>query len=178
MSEVLTIPAGETGKVRVFALDVPPEQARFLTEPGAVEQMLDSGPLAAPHVEVFPLSDLDELGLTGYLIEGCGIPAGQITPDRARLQALKGHVLLIFSGAFGGRAAQVVLPNTVRPVATYSATPTDWRAGPPISTDSVKLRAGQLQPPRATRARARLIGGGIFALCLGLIALAIYLVMR
>ncbi|MBK0326442.1 hypothetical protein I5535_03960 [Rhodobacteraceae bacterium F11138] len=178
MSDALIIPAGETGKLRLFALDMPPEQARFLSEPGAVEQMLDSGPLNPAHVEVFPVADLGKLGLGGYLIDGCGIAPEQIDAHKAQLDALRGHVLLIFSGAFGGRVATLNPPDTVHPVATFTATPTDWRAGPAIATDSARPRQGpnRTQSPRFSRSRARRVGGTIFAVFMVLIALIVWLV--
>ncbi len=176
MSGRLTIPAGETGKVRLFALDMPPDQTRFLTEPGAVAQMLGGGPLDPAHVEIFPLADLGDLGLAGYLAEGCGIPPEQIAAQRAQLDALTGHVLLIFSGAFGGRAARLEPPDTIRPVATFTAVPTDWRAGAPIATDSASSQ-GAAASPRAARARARRIGATLFTLFMALIALIVWLVI-
>ena len=40
MTGTITIPSGERGVIRVFALDMRPEQVKFLTEPGALEQVL------------------------------------------------------------------------------------------------------------------------------------------
>ncbi len=36
----LTLSAGERGVIRLFALDMRPEEAKFLHEPGAADQVL------------------------------------------------------------------------------------------------------------------------------------------
>ena len=97
MNPALHIPAGEHGMIRVFDLDMRPEQARFLREPEALAQILGIDDINLDQVEIFPISDLEDLGLVGYLNEGCGIPADQLTADHARLLGLTGHVLLILS---------------------------------------------------------------------------------
>lgn len=181
MSDALTIPAAETGKVRVFALDMPPERAKFLREPGAADQVLGQLPGGAPlnpaYVEVFPIADLEQLGLAGYLHEGCGIPTDQIAPDRERLQALTGHVMLVYSRAFDGQATQLTPAPELRLIATYGEPRTDWHAPAPLETDSARPRASASQAPRAARARARRIGAGIFVFFMALIALTLVLVL-
>ena len=46
---------------------------------------LGKAPDDPSRVEVFPVSNLEGLGLAGYLIEGCGVAESQIAPDRSRL---------------------------------------------------------------------------------------------
>lgn len=175
MNETLTVPANETGVLRLFALDMPREQIRFLREPGALDDVLGVAGIDPEHVEIFPVGDLDELGLPGYLIEGHAVPEDQINP---RLADTTGHVMLVHSRAFGGHAATLSLAANLSPLGTYSITPTNWTARPEPVPDSAKRRSGSPQSPRAARARARQIGGGIFALVMLLVAFLVYMVVR
>ncbi|MBY6067503.1 hypothetical protein KUW17_12175 [Leisingera aquaemixtae] len=173
MTGAIHIPAGERGVIRLFALDMRPEQAAFLKEPGALAQVLGIEALDMDQVEVFPVSDLEDIGLTGYLTEGCGVPRAQVEEDREMLQALEGHVLLIRSRAFGGDetrltpAAQIVLKGT------YGERQTSWSA-PPVSTESAKPYSAPKLPPREARSKARRIGAALFAIVMTLIALAVW----
>lgn len=176
MSDPLTIAAGEHGVTRVFALEMRPEQAEFLREPGAADQVLGGTNLDPAQIDVIRLSDLEELGLAGYLLEGCGIPEDQIAPDRARLAALKGYVLVLRSRAFGGRAAQLAPAPGVRLIASYAEPTTDWR-GETLSAESARPYSAPRPSPRAARARARRIGGALFGVVMALILLVLWLVI-
>ncbi|MHA6263338.1 hypothetical protein ACXYMO_09060 [Arenibacterium sp. CAU 1754] len=178
MIAALTVSAREHGIVRLFHLNTSPEQARFLQqENAAVADILGLDQVDPDYAEVFALSDLEELGLPGYLIEGCGIPADVIAADRERLGALTGWVLVLFSKAFGGRDVRLTPAEGVDLVAQYSETPTDWTATP-IKTESAKPGSGPTRiAPRQARADARRIGGTIFAvfmLIIAVILLAIF----
>ncbi len=178
MSARLTVPAGEIGVLRLFALDMPREQIRFLRdEPGALDDLLGVTGIDPDHVEIFAVADLEELGLPGYLREGHAIPGDQIDPDHARLAAQRGHVMVLHSRAFGGQAITLTPADTLIPLGTYSAMPADWTARPQPTPESAKPHGGA-PTPRAARARARRIGGGIFAVAMVLIALLVYMVIR
>jgi hypothetical protein len=112
MSSTLTIPPGEHGVLRLFSINLPESEiSAFTDEQNNGAAGTDSWPLLialgartldSNFVEVFPLSDLGDYGLPKYLIEGNGIPAAQVDPMRQQLGALHGHVLIVFSSAFGG----------------------------------------------------------------------------
>lgn len=167
---VLTVPAGERDVLRLFALNMPAEQARFLSEPGAVDQMLGVADLDPTQIEIIAISDLEQLGLAGYLTDGCAVPASQI--NRAELDALAGHVLLLRSRAFGGRALTLKPTPQLAFVASYTEPATDWSADP-MTTSTITRRT----PPRAARSRARRIGLALFSVMMTLIALGLYLVL-
>lgn len=169
----LIVPQGERGRIRVFALDMRPEQAEFLREPGAVDQMLGLAGLDPAQIDVIRLRDLEELGLAGYLTEGCGLPGEMIEPDRAMLEALEGYVLVVRSPAFGGKSAVLAPEPGVRLIATYVEPDTDWSAEP-IRSDSARPYSAPRQSPREARARARRIGGGLFAVVMLLILLIVW----
>ena len=133
MSNPLHIRKGEQRILRLFSLDMRPEEARFLREPGAVAQVLGIAALEDEQVEVFPVSDLEELGLAGYLTEGCGIDSTQL--DEPALQAAQGWVLLVRSKAFGGQEAQLSPDPRVQLLGIYTEDGTDWSAEP-IETES------------------------------------------
>lgn len=179
MSDPLTIPAGEIGVLRLFALDMPREQVKFLRdEPAALADLLGVGTINAADVEIFPVSDLDELGLPGYLREGHAIPEDQIAPDHDRLQAQTGYVMVLHSRAFGGQETTLAPAAALVPIGTYTATPPDWTARPQPTPESAKPHSGPAQSPRAARDRARNIGAAIFSGIMILISLFLYMVIR
>lgn len=109
----MKIPAGERGVIRLFSLDMPLEELEAFAEADAawgVKEALGAAALDHDFVEVFDASDVAEIGLSNYLVQGAGIPEAEIAGDRARLDALKGPLLVVTSGAFRGQA-QVLHPE-------------------------------------------------------------------
>ena len=173
MQGVIHIPAGERGVIRLFALDMRPEQAAFLKEPGALAQVLGIEALDMDQVEIFPVTDLEDIGLAGYLTEGCGVPRAQVEEDREMLQALEGHVLLIRSRAFDGQAVRLTPAEQIVLKGTYGERQTNWSA-PPATAESAKPYSAPKLPPREARSQARRIGATLFAIVMTLIALLIW----
>lgn len=169
MDTVLHILAGEHGVVRVFDLDMRPEQARFLREPGALAQVLGVEEIDLDHIEIFPLSDLEDLGLEGYLNQGCGVPADQLAADHDRLMALNGHVLLIRSRAFGGEEIRLTPAKQLTLIGAYGERLTQWSSSTPLQADSAKPYSAPRLSPRAGRAKARRIGAALFTVIMLLI---------
>lgn len=134
MSE-LTVAPHEHGVIRLFTLGMRPEEAKFLREPGAVDQVLGVGGLDPEQIDIFPISDLEDLGLYGYLSDGCGVSEDQL--DKADLAALEGWVLVLRSAAFQGRAATLIPDRRLRLVGFYTEEGTNWTGGP-IETESAK----------------------------------------
>jgi hypothetical protein len=166
----LTIPANEQGRVRVFALDMPAEQLRFLHENDSAGDTLGGVQLDLDYVDIFPVSDLGDLGLPGYLTEGCGVPAAELAPDRARLGALTGHVMILLSRAFAGRATTLPPSDNLTLIATYTVPATDWSARPMNTTLTPRIS------PRATRVSARRTGAIIFTAFMVILVVVILLV--
>lgn len=113
MSDTIQIPAEEHGVIRLFRVQLPPEEiaefAGLAGEGPALAAALGVDRLDPEYVEVFPVSDLTGLGLVGYLTEGLGVAPEDLAQDRAMIDAVDGHVLVLSSGAFEGRA------ETLRP---------------------------------------------------------------
>ena len=125
MSEEFTISATETGIIRVFALDLDADAATaFATtaadDPGVIARGLGVDSIDPAYAELFPISNLTGLGLAGYLTEGLGVPEDQVAQDRARLNALEGHVLVVTSKAFAGQPVTLKPQSPLRWVGTYT----------------------------------------------------------
>jgi len=113
MSERFDVAADERGLVRVFTVDIAPAEIDAFDPASALGvETLDTA-----QVEVFPLSDLRGLGLSGYMREGLGIAESEI--DAARLDALEGVVLILRSAAFGGAEVTVTPQSPLRWIGTY-----------------------------------------------------------
>lgn len=138
MSDRMQVSATEAGLVRVFAIDLPPDGIAGFTDPDSpdiatIRDALGAVVLSPDHVDLVRLADLGALGLDGYLTEGLGVAADEIAPDRARLRALTGYVLVLPSRAFAG-TAQVLTPRApLRWIGTY--------AEPQAQSDFTPLRS-------------------------------------
>ncbi|MEL6689341.1 MAG: hypothetical protein AAFP28_03390 [Pseudomonadota bacterium] len=113
----LEIAPGEAGLIRVFALSMTEAEAKeLLTDyvegdaPLPIDTALGTRQVDTDFVEVFPVADLEGVGLAGYLTEGNDAAEDEIAQDRAKLDALEGYVLIVFSAAFD-RVAQTLAPQ-------------------------------------------------------------------
>ncbi|MGV6850198.1 MAG: hypothetical protein ACWA5A_17630 [Marinibacterium sp.] len=177
-SDPLRMRALERGRVRVFALSMSRDEVRRLDAPNRLAEALgtDIPPLPG-RVEVLAVSDLEGVGLAGYLIEGCGVPQEVIDRDRARLDALDGHVLLLYSRAFGDRTVTLDPVPQLTLIGTYAES-RPAPPGPPVDSDSARPGTGPArEAPRAFRARARRTGAVLFVFFMALLAVVVYLVV-
>ncbi|MEX0305755.1 MAG: hypothetical protein AB3N12_00080 [Ruegeria sp.] len=131
----LTIAPHERGVIRLFALDMRQEEAKFLREPGAAGQVLGVDGLDPKQIDIFPVSDLEDLGLYGYLSEGCGVSEDQL--DRTALDAIEGWVMVLRSAAFESQPATLSPDPRVHLIGLYTEEATNWTGGK-IDTDSAK----------------------------------------
>ncbi|SHF35445.1 hypothetical protein SAMN05444279_1308 [Ruegeria intermedia] len=160
----LTLSAGERGVIRLFALDMRPEEAKFLREPGAADQVLGVSGLDPEQIDVFPVSDLEDLGLYGYLGEGCGVSEDQL--DRARLESVDGWVLVLRSAALGRRAATLSPDPRLRLVGLYTEETTNWSGGT-IETESARPYSAAPKP--VPNGQPRRTGSAVLALIMLLV---------
>ncbi len=131
----LTVAPHEHGLIRLFALDMRPEEAKFLREPGAADQVLGVDGLDPDQIDIFPVSDLEDLGLYGYLHEGGGVSEDQL--NRKMLEAIEGWVMVVRSAAFGGHAAQLNPDPRLHLMGLFTEEATNWTGGV-IETESAK----------------------------------------
>lgn len=170
-AKAIPLPAGEHGRIRVFSLSMSAEAAESLD----LAQALGIAPDDPTRVEIFPVSNLEGVGLAGYLVEGCGIPEAQVAPDRARLDALDGHVMLLFSRAFDGPVTLTPAPELTL-IGTYDEHRPETTA-PPIETESARPYTGApRKSPRAVRAASRRAGAIFFGLVMLFLLIVLILV--
>lgn len=135
MSTVMDIRESETGVVRVFHLDLPPEAIeRFTVQAGTGEWPLMYGmgakKLSAAFIDVVRIADLGSMPLSSYLAEAHGVPPEALAPDAARLDKLRGHVLILPSQAFARTAQTLSIRTPLRWIATYEETKGRTMAAP------------------------------------------------
>lgn len=189
MTGRLIIPADEHRVVRVFAVNLPEAQvtAMLRDAPTAAPGDLPQVPAAADllgwpgldtrHTELFPIRDLTGLGLPGYLSEGLGLDEAEITPDRARLAALDGYILIVLSRAFDGEPVTLDLPAALTLIGTYR------EKSAPVLFEPLPGTAGQgtltgKTTPDDKAARARLLRlAALSALILMLLAIALVAIL-
>ncbi len=133
------VAAQEAGVVRLFRIDLPAaeidafmanDRAGYDADGAGAEapswplrEALGAEYLDEGFVEVVAVKDIAGLGLAGYLAEGMGIPEEDLAADRAMLDALEGHVLVVGSPAFGGLAQALDPQAPLEPVGLYREAP-------------------------------------------------------
>ena len=123
----MEVKSTERGMIRLFMVDLPPEDLNSFNtrsvgggiDAWPLRDSLGAGFLDQDFVEYFDISDLEELGLMGYMTEGLGIAAKDVEQDTARLANLSGQVLIVFSAAFDGKAQTLTPKAPLRWIGTY-----------------------------------------------------------
>ena len=158
MSLTIDIPAAERGVIRVFSLSMDAAEAEALHDDPAALNAALGGDVDSDFVEVFPLTNLDGVGLVRYLSEGNGVPPDQLAPDRAKLERLSGWVLIVFSSAFRDAAATLAPAPALRLIGTYGEAQTDWRATQTVTSDAAKPFTSPPQPVKKRPSDAAMSG--------------------
>ena len=126
MTDALTIPPGSDRCVWVFAIDLPEAAAASFAK-GPLETALGTDTLDRDHVELVDADTFTEYGFSRYLAEGQGMADASLAPDIAKLDALRGPVLLVFRPALGqGRLAP---QPPLRLIGRYDEIPSPARLG-------------------------------------------------
>ncbi|MEM0948770.1 MAG: hypothetical protein AAGK37_15325 [Pseudomonadota bacterium] len=182
MSVEIPITATEHGTVRIFAINLPPDEAKvWETETAKSDRLLETAlgatTLDHEHLEVIDVEAVKSLGLSTYLVDGLGLPEALVNRDRARLDALSGRVLIMWSTAFASQE-QVLKPGRqVTLIGTYREDP---GAGifEPIQSEAAKGGIGTHEEEATARPRPKPPWGllsafaGVALLVLALIAIA------
>lgn len=160
----LQVCANERGLVRVFALSMSDAEALSLREnmspeddamPAPQQAALGLTYLDSDFTEVFPIADLGELGLAGYLVEGNGIDPASLTQDRAKLDNLDGWVFLVYSSAFGGFNADLTPLKSLTLIGTYAEMGADWTPTQVLESDAAY---GAVSPAKSGPSDAAMSG--------------------
>ncbi|SHH28204.1 hypothetical protein [Cognatishimia maritima] len=127
MAEQMSVSSQEHGLVRVFAVDLPAEDIAAFKErtlSGDQERWPLRSALGATYldedfIELFDVADLEELGLSGYMAQGLGIAADEITEARRQLDTVEGYVLIVLSKAFDGVKQTLTPRRPLRWIGTF-----------------------------------------------------------
>ncbi|KAF0114698.1 MAG: hypothetical protein FD150_1407 [Rhodobacteraceae bacterium] len=138
----LSIPALDRNLVRVFSVALTPVEMQR-GKASLAPALLGDADLDPAYVELFDIAELSDIGLAGYLTEGLGVPDAALTADRARLDALKGPVLILLSKALHGREVTLTLDPRLTLISTY------LEERPPVHFEPLPTAAAQgvLTPP-------------------------------
>jgi hypothetical protein len=158
MSTSIAIPAGERGVIRVFALSMTDPEAKALRDDTDAQSTVLGAEVDPECVEIFPVSDLEEIGLPGYLAVGNGVPAEQLARDRRKLEQLGGWVLILFSKALRDRATTLVPNAALTLIGTYNEAQTDWSATQTLTSEAAKPRAAPSEPVKKRPSDAAMSG--------------------
>ncbi|MEM8630419.1 MAG: hypothetical protein AAGF74_04225 [Pseudomonadota bacterium] len=136
---VFSVPKGEKGRLHVFELD----PGSFPEETSEQDVARAFGHAIDPkYIFVADMAALKEIGLTGFMTEGLHARMADLEADKAKLNALSGHVAVILSEAFHGAGFDGEVPGSVRYVGSYGEHRIATTAED-IETDSA---AGQIRP--------------------------------
>lgn len=121
---MIEVPANETGVVRIFAVNgdsrgsgaaqsflsrLEQDPQVIAAEAARLQAMLGVDVIDPTYTETFAVKDIADLGLSRYIATAMDVPMEALAPDRGRLDALEGEVLIVLSRALGYKA------QTLRP---------------------------------------------------------------
>ncbi|WP_223423230.1 hypothetical protein [Tateyamaria pelophila] len=141
MSAPIDIPAHEVGRIRLFSLSLTDSEAKNLQGDAAALQKMLGADVDTEYVDVFPLSNLEGVGLAGFLRDGNAVSTDQLAPDRGKLDkldALGGWVLIVYSSAFRNTATTLTPAPALTLIGTYGEAMTDWTATETVRADAAK----------------------------------------
>lgn len=154
----LSIPEGEQGRIRVFALSMTAKEAKALAANGSTvpetdggrsyqEDALGTDNLDHDFVQVFPIRDLEGVGLADFLVEGHGAEPQDIKADKTKLGALGGWVMVVLSKAFRGTARKLDLDPRLTLIGVYGQEGVDW-SPVPVTTAAAEPYSGDPKPKK------------------------------
>jgi len=168
--------AGEAGHVRLYTIDTEhPEgaalRAALVADDGSAGPLV-AGALGVGHVDsqwitLVPIADVRAIGLATYLRAGHDIPDDQLAAQSAVLGRAAGHLLLVMSPAFQGRAETITPAPCLAPLAHFTRRREAAAAPTPAPDPKPEPPA-----PEATPAR-----GGLPPLAIGALVVAAALVV-
>ena len=161
----INVPTAERGTTRVFSLSMQGNQAvNLIEDPRAQLEWLGAPDLDPAGVEVVALNDLGDLGLIGYLREGVDAQESDLRRDAAKLVALEGHVLLLHSTAFGGKAVTLTPDPMLTLIGTYAQTPPNNRTVS-LGVEAAQPYTGAAPTQATTSTSQRGLGSLVVLLC-------------
>ncbi|MDX1781576.1 MAG: hypothetical protein R3256_09675 [Thalassovita sp.] len=162
MIDALQVRPDEGKGLRLFALDVDRgERERLQTILNAAEPGLAAGRLAdllgvsevdATRIEIFDTDDLSGFGLFDYLVKANGLPEDALESERARIEALTGTIMILYSRAFHDRHVTLAPGPHVNLIGAWDEEPPELEFTP-LRSDAAKGRVGaaEAEPVPAPR---------------------------
>ncbi|MFN3722653.1 MAG: hypothetical protein ACK4VZ_06390 [Paracoccaceae bacterium] len=126
MTDPRAIPPGPERCVWVFAIDLPEDAATAFTQ-GPLADALGVDHLDRAHIELIGADTFVEYGLSRYLVDGQGINEASLGADSAKLDALRGPLLLVFRPALG--QGHLAPQPPLRLIGRYDEVPSPARTG-------------------------------------------------
>lgn len=155
MSETFQVSATERGVIRIFMANLTTEQAASFTEspdedtPAPINRALGVTYLDSDFVELFPLSNLEGVGLAGYLVEGLGVAEADVKPNASRLNAMSGQVLIVLSSAFGDFETTITPTAPLKWIGTYTEESANVKFEPLPSEGAKGTQGTPIKPPKS-----------------------------
>ncbi len=149
--QTIEIKQSESGAIRVFAISRPiADMARALKQKpkAALADEMLGHPVTVEDIELFALSDLTGVGLPRYLSDGYDVDSQALRRDRARLDALDGYVLLVFSSVAADGDVRLSPGPDLTLIGTYHEARAQHAAGP-IAVEAAKPYTGTNPAPKA-----------------------------
>lgn len=164
------VPANESGKLRIFTTDLPPEGASAIT-PTNVEKLLGT-PVEPRKVEIVPHHVVKDMGLSNYLAEGYGISPKSLEGRKAAIDALSGLVIFLPSSAFQGQEATIDPDDSLRFVGLFEEEPQRAHDMTSSAPKPAEIEPGRRPhtPQQSMRTRSSLIALGALIIAAALLS--------
>ncbi|MEC7761372.1 MAG: hypothetical protein VX874_05590 [Pseudomonadota bacterium] len=155
MSADLSFPGPNAPRtIFVFKLDIDPSEVEAWSKPDEagdmyLEYALGVKKLDPAHVEVFPVSQIREFGLTRYLTDASGMSVESVAADAKMLSSLRGVIVLVHNKAVSGEGA-FAPRNEAEFVGRYSEAQSLTVASTPASLEATRgMISGGSTPGKA-----------------------------
>ena len=168
MTDLLAIPPGPERCVWVFAIDLPEADATAFAH-GPLSDALGVAVVDPAQIEQIDADTFTEYGLTRYLTEGQGIAEASLAPDAAKLDALRGPLLLVLRPALGQGRLSPRPP--LRLIGRYDEVPSPGR----INMTGYDAAADTLTLPAKKRPSDAAMSGRVASVVLILLAIFVAL---
>lgn len=173
--------SGESGHLRLYTIDTMTAEgaalrAALAADDGSaaplVAEALGVASVDPQWVTLVPVADVRAIGLATYLRAGHDIPDDQLAAQAAALGRAAGHILLVMSPAFQGRADTLTAAPCLTPLAHFTRH-RDPIPAPPPPPDPKPEAAAPDRPPVRGGLSPLVIGGLVVIAALIVLALAL-----
>lgn len=153
MAQTVKIPAFHPKNVFVLAVNRPEDELRKIQGEASrtklIAELLGRAGAKLTHVDLIAIEDLNEIGLAGFLRDGPGVPAEELSQHKTRLDALSGFVLILYPGVFD-TDTEIAVGADLTLIAALNQEPTNWEAVQTLTSEAAtELTPGKKKPSDA-----------------------------